>query len=130
MIRNRRGYTMIEFIVMIAVASALTVGLGRAVQSQIGTALDNRDYMVALNLAKQQMAIMNASTTVPALATTAPSDVGVSFSGFTFSQVVTSVATNGSDYIRQIQLDVLKGSKVLVRVYTYRTNIVTFGNGT
>lgn len=128
--RNRRGFSLIELVIMIAVSSALFVGMGRAVQSQIKMAGDNRDYLIALNLAKQQMAIMNLNTTLPAVGTTTPTDVGVAFSGFTFSQVVTSIAVSGSNNLRRIQLDVLKGSTVLVRLYTYRTDLVTFGNGT
>ena len=126
--KAKRGFSLIELVIMIAVSSALFVGMGRAVQSQIKMAGDNRDYLIALNLAKQQMAIMNLAS-LPAVGTTTPSDVGVAFSGFTFTQVVTSIAVSGSFNLRQIQMDVLKGGTVLVRLYTYRTDLVTFGDG-
>ena len=127
--KNRRGFTLIELVIMTAVASALFVGMGRAVQGQIKIATDNRDYMIALNLAKQQMALMNLAA-YPAVATTTPAS-DAAFPGFTFSQAVTSVATDvGSGRsLRQIQFDVLRQGIVLVRLITYRTDVVTFGNG-
>ena len=124
---GRAGFSLIELVIMIAVASALLVGMGRAVQSQIKMATDNRDYLIALDLAKQQMAVMNEGA-YPAVGTTTPAP-DAAFPGFTFSQVVTSVAVSGSKSIRQIQMDVLKGSTVLVRLYTYRSDLITFGNG-
>ena len=123
----KRGFSLIELVIMIAVSSALFVGMGRAVQSQIDTATDNRDYLIALHLAKRQMAIMNEAA-YPAVGTTTPAS-DADFPSFTFYQVVTSVATSGTNSIRQIQMDVLRGSTVLVRLYTYRSNIITFGNG-
>ena len=123
----KRGFSLIELVIMIAVSSALFVGMGRAVQSQLKTATDNRDYLIALHLAKQQMARMNEAA-YPAVGTTAPAS-DAAFPNFTFSQVVSAVVTSGTSSIRQIQMDVLKGSAVLVRLYTYRSNIITFGNG-
>ncbi len=116
-----------ELTLMIAVGAILTLGIGRSIQNQIASAIDIRNYMVAMNLGKQQMAIMN-NAAYPALGTTTPAS-DASYPNFTFSQVVTSVAISGGNNIRQIQMDVLIGSDVIIRLYTYRTNTGVFGDG-
>ena len=116
-----------EMTMMIAVGAILLISMGRAAQSQIKNAIDNRNYMIALNLAKQQMAIMNLAA-YPAVGTTAPAS-DAAFPDFVFSQVVTSVATSGGNSIRQIEMDVSANGKQLIALYAYRSNIVTFGNG-
>jgi prepilin-type N-terminal cleavage/methylation domain-containing protein len=126
--KNQRGFSLLEMVMMIAVGAVLFTGISRASQTQIKSAIDNRNYLVALNLAKWRMAIMN-NLAYPASATTTPTS-DTSFPDFTFSQVVSAdVATSGVYSIRSIQLDVLNGAKVIVRLNTYRTNVATFGNG-
>ena len=117
---------------MIAVAAVLITGVSRAAQNQIQQAVTNRNYLIALNLAKKQMAIMNNAAYITVLSTTTPAS-DADFLNFTYSQTVSRVLTSGANTLNQIQLDVLLGSKVIVRVYTYRTNTVNgtqgFGNG-
>jgi hypothetical protein len=125
--KNKRGVTLLELTMMIALGSILIIGISRGAQAQIKNTVDMRNYMIALNLAKKQMAIMNNGA-YPAVGTTAPA-ADAAFPNFTYSQVVSSVATSGVYSIRQIQLDVLNGTRVLVRLYTYRSDLITFGNG-
>ena len=131
--KNKRGFSLIELTMMIAIGSVLFVGLSRGVHGLIKTAITNRDYLIALNLVKEKMAIMNNNAYITVLSTTTPA-ADADFSGFTFSQTVSNVLTSGANTLNQIQMDVLAGGNVLVRVYTYRTNTVNgtqgFGNGT
>ena len=97
------------------------------------TPLLDGNTLIALQLAKKQMAVMNLGT-CPSVGVTNPSVDGGSgsFPGFTMTQTVTNCGagcTSGSDVLNQVQLDVIANGKVLIRLYTYRTNIVTFGNG-
>lgn len=126
--KNKRGFSLMELIMMIAVGAVLFIGTSRAVHTQIKKAIELRNYMIALNLARQKMAVMN-NAACPAVGTTTPAADG-SFSGFTFSQVVTSIGTSGtSDICNQVRMDVLKGTDVIVRLYTYCSNLVSFGDG-
>ena len=125
---NDRGFSLMELTLMIAVGAILLVGVGRAIQNQMVNAIDMRNFMVSLNLVKRQMAVMN-NAAYPAVGTTSPATDAL-FPNFTFTRVVTAVAANGANNIRRIQMDVSIGGDLIVRVYTYRTNTATFGNGT
>jgi prepilin-type N-terminal cleavage/methylation domain-containing protein len=126
-LRGERGFTLMEMVILIAVGSVLLVGLSRAIQSQIQAAVEQRNQLVALNLARHQMAVMMNSA-YPGTGTTTPSSDGA-FPDFAFSQVVTNVVTSGADTVNQIQMDVSANGRVLVRLYTYRTNTASFGDG-
>ena len=117
-----------EMTIMIAVAAVLITGISRAAQTFIKAEVDNRNYLIALNLAKQQMAIMNLAA-YPGAGTTTPASDGA-FPNFAFTQVVSNVATSGANTVNQIRMDVSVNGNVVVRLYTYRTNTVSFGNGT
>ena len=123
-----RGFTLLEMTLMIGVGTVLVLGMSTAVQSQLKGAVDMRNYLIALELAKQQMAVMN-NASHPGTGTTNPSS-DAAFPDFGFTQVVTSVATSGSDNIREVRLDTTMNGIVLVRLYTYRTSTASFGDGT
>ncbi len=133
---RRRGFSLMELIIMIAVAGALFTGLSRAVNNLIQKAAINREYLIALNIAKLEMAKINIGA-FPGVdgaevALTADPD----FPSFIPTRFVTSVATSIGPPARAINLitvqvrrNSLTGS-VLIRLDTYRTDLVSFGNGT
>lgn len=131
-LKNRRGFTLIEMTMMIAVGGILAMGITRAAQGQIREAMDNKDMQVALNLAKRQMAIMNNGA-LPAVAAEASLGADATFPQMFLTQEVTDVtAAVGGRSLRQIVLRVRKGSAsgtILIQLYTYRSDLVTFGNG-
>lgn len=128
---DRRGFTLIELVMMTVIGGILLTLLSLATQTQMRTVIDNRDYLVALNLAKRQMALMN-NATYPAVAAEAAQTADAAFPNFIPTQEVVSVATSGGNSLREIRIRIRKGSvsgPVLVALYTYRSNILTFGNG-
>ena len=129
---DRKGFTLIEMIIMIGVASVLMIGMGRAVRSQVESVTRMRNFYVAMNLAKKYMAVMN-NAAFPGLGTTDPESAGdkTSFPGFTMSQVVSNVATSGADFNYRIEITVTSAndSRQLVDLNTYRTNTASFGDG-
>lgn len=131
MIRRREGVTLIELIIMIAIAAAMFVGTSRAYQTLVQATTINRDYLIALNLAKRQMAIMNNSAYPAVVAETALA-ADPAFPDFIVTQQVASVATSGVNSIRLVTVRVRRGSisgAILIRLDTYRNSLVTFGNG-
>ena len=128
---NRRGYTLVELITMVAVGAVLLTGLGLAIQNQMKAAIKNRDYLVALNLAKRQMALVNIGS-YPAVAVETALTADADFPDFIPTQEVVSVDTSVSDSLREIRVRIRRDSisgEVLITLYTYRSNILTFGNG-
>src|SRR3990167_3690659 len=129
--RKPNGFTLIEFVMIIAVGSFLVAGIVLFTRQQIVNGVKMRDFLIASNLAELKMAQMN-NTAYPATGTTTPS-AEASFPGFIFQQVVTSVATSGGSSVRQIQMDVdYSGSSFtspLVRLITYRQSNTPFGDG-
>lgn len=132
-LKNQRGFTLIEFIVVIAVGSFLVAGIVLFSRQQIETVTSLRDMQIALNLAKLKMAEMNntAYASLPVGTTTLASDS--TFPGFMFQRVITSVATSGTNSLRQIDINVAltTGSfaSPLVKLTTYRESDTTFGDG-
>ena len=128
---NRRGYSLVEMSIMIAVGSFLFISLGRAVMGLVENAIDNRNYTTALNIAKWQMAKMN-NAAYPAVVAETAQTADPAFPSFIPTQTVVDVATSGTNSIRQItvrvRLDSVSGT-VLIRLDTYRSDIITFGNG-
>ena len=117
---------------MIAIGAVLFTGMTRAAQTLMETAIEGRNYMIALNLAKWQMAISN-NAAYPAVVAETAQTADAAFPNFIPTQTVTSVATNGANSIRLITIRIRLNSvtgPVLVRLDTYRSNIITFGNGT
>ena len=129
---GRAGFTLIELVMMTAIGGIILTGMSLATQTQMRTVIDNRNYLIALNLAKQEMAVMNLAA-YPAVAAEAALTADPAFPNFTPTQEVVSIATNGGNSIREIRIRIRKGSisgPVLVALYTYRSDILTFGNGT
>ncbi len=131
MIKNRRGFTLMEMTIMIGIGAVLFMGLSRSVLTLTELIIENRNYLTAFNLAKRQMAIMENSA-YPAVAAEAAQTADTAFPSFIPTQTVTSVATSGTNSIRLITIRVRLNSvtgAVLVRFDTYRSNIITNGNG-
>ncbi len=129
---KKKGMSLMELTIMIAVAGVLFTGFTRAVQNQIRNVTLNRNYMIALNIAKREMAEINLGA-YPAVdgaetALTADAD----FPSFIPTRFVTSVAISGSNSIRlitvRVRLNSVSGTQ-LIRLDTYRTDLVSFGNG-
>ncbi len=128
---KKRGFTLIELILMIAVGSILLLGISSAAQLQVKATTDNRDFLIALHLAKRQMAIMNKGA-YPAVASEAALTADAAFPDFIPTREVVSVDTSGSFSLREIRIRIRKGSSsgpVLITLYTYRSDLLTFGNG-
>ena len=129
---RKRGVTMMELVIMIAIASVLFTGLTRVIQNQIRNSNLNRNYLIALNLAKIEMAKLNigAFPAVDGAETALTADAA--YPSFIPTRFVTSVAVSGSNNLRLITVRVrllsVTGS-VLVRLDTYRTDLVSFGDG-
>ena len=126
-----RGFTLIEMALMIAIGAALFIGIGPAAQNLAERAIENRNYLIALNLAKWQMAIMMNSS-YPAVAAETEQTADPAFPDFVPTQEVVSADTNGAHSLREVRIRVRHGSSsgpVLVLLHTYRSDVITFGNG-
>ena len=124
---GRHGFSLVEMTLMIAVGAVLITGISRAAQTQIERSVDLRNYAIACHLADRQMAIMYNSA-YPEDGTTTP-DSDDDFPDFTLSQAVSTLATSDADTIKSITVTVSIGSHQLVQLITYRSNIITFGDG-
>ena len=80
--KKLKGFTLIELVVVIGIASVLMVGMSRAVETSIKRFNQLRTMYIALNLAKRQLAILNNLTiaNLPAVGTQVFTDT--SFPGF------------------------------------------------
>ena len=125
--KKTNAFTLVEITITIAVAAILMVGISRATQNEIAQFTKLRNYEIALNLAKKQMAIMN-NAAYPAVATTNQNDAF--YSDFTITQIVSNIATSGANTLNKIEVQVstVKDGQ-LISLNTYRTNVVSFGNG-
>lgn len=124
------GWTLIEIILMIAVGSILAIGATRAMQSQMSAVIQFRNYMVALHLAKRQMAILN-NTAYASLTTASAADA--TFTSFTVATTVTTPYTSAAPAanVKKVVVEVSTPEDgILVQLNTYRTDVVSFGNGT
>lgn len=137
--KNKRGFTLLEMVIVIGITAVLLTGMTRAAHALMKSAIDNRNYLIALNLAKQHMAVMNNEVTVPGVTVGEVAQAfDTDFPSFIPTREVVSIATNvdifgTTDYIRQITVRIRLNSvtgPVLIRLDTYRSNIITFGNGT
>ena len=122
-----------ELTLMIAVGAVLFISIGRAAMTLSELIIDNRDYLVALNIAKWQMTqTLNAA--YPAAGAEAAQTADAAFPNFIPTREVSAnIATSGTYTIRQITIRVRRGTSagpVLIRLDTYRSDLITFGNGT
>ncbi len=130
--RKKGGFTLIEIVMTTAIGGVILVGLSLAMQTQMRTAIDNRNYLIALNLGNRQMALMN-NAAYPAVAAETAQSADAAFPNFIPTQEVASISTSGVYSIRQITIRIRKGSAagaVLLRLDTYRSDLITFGTGT
>ncbi len=130
-IKNNRGFTLIEMTMIVVVGAALMFGIVFAAQALFKSTVENRNYLIAFNLARRQMAIANNGT-YPAVSSETAQTTDGNFPDFVPTQEVTQIDTSGSNSLRQICVRVHLGSSsgpVLVTLYTYRSDILTFGDG-
>jgi type II secretory pathway pseudopilin PulG len=130
--RKRRGATLVELVIMIAVSSVLMISITRAAMTLSEMVVDNRDRTIALNLARRQLAIMNNGAH-PAVQAEAGLAADVNFPSFIPTLTVADVVTSGSLELRLVTIRIRLNSAtgpVLIRLDTYRTNLVSFGDGT
>ena len=127
-----RGMTLIELVMIIAVGSALLVGVIKFTQQQILNGSRMRDYLIAANLAKLKMAVQNntAYASLPA-AGTLPAEA--SLGGFISQIRYGTIITSGVDNLKPVFIDVdyTGGSfaNPVVTLVSYREDHVTFGDG-
>lgn len=129
--RNRLGFTLMEMILMIAVGSMLVTSLVTAAQAHYKATIENRNYLIAFNLARNQMAAMYNSGYPSVMSETAQS-VDSDFPDFVPTQEVTQEDTAGGHTLNKICIRVRLGSStgpVLVSLYTFRSDIITYGDG-
>lgn len=128
---GRRGFTLVELIITIAIGAVLLTSIGLAAQVHFSTLVQNRDFLVAYNLGRRQMAIM-MNEPYPAVMTETAQTADPDFPDFIPTQEVTTVDTSGSDSLRHICVRIRHGSSsgpILVEVHAYRSNILSFGDG-
>jgi len=119
-------------VIVIGIGAVIMTGMTRATQSLMEFSVDNRNYLIALNLAKRHMAVMNNEATVPAVVVETAQAADAAFPSFIPTREVVLVDADGVNYIRQITVRVRLNSvtgPVLIRLDTYRSNLITFGNG-
>ena len=140
--RNSRGMTLIELIMIIAIGSALVAGVVKFTQQQIYNGSRMRDYLVALNLARIQMAKDNNTNyatlrgaSVPPFWTDLGSESGGSFPGFILRRYIQS-ETTGATGVKIMQVDIKVDyaggtfANPIVWLITYHKDHVFFGPGT
>ena len=129
-ISHKKGFTLLELVIIIAMAGALMTGIATALNTQMHRFMLMRRYYQALNLAKARIATFNNLTiaSLPANGTIDYTDP--SFSGFTIRQITTTPYSSGSWFVRQIRVEVFTTKEGdLVNLYTYRTNAAAIGDG-
>jgi prepilin-type N-terminal cleavage/methylation domain-containing protein len=128
---RKRGFTLIEMTLMIAVGSILVTSLVFAAQTHYKATIENRNYLIGFNLARRQMAIMY-NTGYPAIMSETAQAVDSGFPDFIPTQEVTLIDSAGGHTLEQICIRVrLRSSTgpVLASLYTFRSDIITFGDG-
>ena len=128
--RIQRGFTLIEFVMMIAVSSFLIVGIVLFTRQQVINGVRMRDFVIANNLAKLKMAQMNnTSISLLPIGTTIFPAPEPSFPNFDVERVVSGISSS----LRQIKILVdYRGrnfSSPLIQLITYRHVNTTFGDG-
>ena len=132
---NRRGLTLLELVITIAIGSILLISFSRTVQALIETQARMRDSFIALNLAKLQLSIDN-NAAYPGADSTTTLGADESITEFTIQRIYTKLAGNydppaANNSIIQVQFNIsTPRSGTLISVNTYRTDTVSFGNGT
>src|SRR3989338_312905 len=101
-----KGFSLIEFIVMIAVGSFLVSGIVLFTLQQTKNGTQMRDFLVALDLARLKMAEMNntAYASLP-VGTTALAD-DPSFPGFDIQRAVSLVNTGAPNSVTIRRIDI------------------------
>ena len=129
--KNKRGFTLMEMAITIAVGAILMTSLGMLAQAQYGAMVENRNYIIAYNLARDRMASLS-NLDYPAVSAETGLTPDSDFPGFIPTQEVTQLDTSGAHSLRQVCLRKRLGSvtgPVLVTLYTYRSDLLTFGDG-
>lgn len=135
--RKNRGFTLIEMIVTITVASFLIAGIVLFTRQLTHNGIRVKDYLTALYLAKLKLAEANNASFASLDPGVVTLDDEASFPGFDIQRTVSDVSTatvgGQSISLRQVRIDVdnAGGSSAspLVRLVTYRQSQTTFGDG-
>lgn len=129
--KNKRGLTLVELTITIALASIMVYGITSSMHQQIRSSVQTRDYLVAMNIARLKMSEVR-SEAYPATGTTTLT-AEASFPGYMIQRVVTNVVSNGARSVRQVEINVARTggsfSSPLVRLVTQLTSVATFGDG-
>lgn len=129
--RSRSGFTLIEITLIIAIAAILMTSAGIEAVTQYRATVGNRNFIIAYNLARDQMAQLN-NLAYPAVTAEAVLTPDGDFPDFIPTLEVAEIDTSGSYSLRQICFRMRLGSfagPVLVTLYTYRSDILTYGDG-
>ena len=128
---NRRGLSLIELTITIAITSVLIYGITTSVRGFIRSVEHVRNTYVAMNLARLKMVEVRAGTYPGTGTTTLASEA--SFPGYAMQRVVTNVASSGGRSVRRVQINVANStagfSTPLVRLESYVTSVASFGDG-
>lgn len=137
-ITGKKGYSLVEFIVILGVGSVLVAGLTLFLRAQTENAVKTRDYFIALNLARLQMEKMSA-TSIGGAEWGNKQFSDPLFPGLLGKQEITALRTNASPAATLYQIDEEVGygqagdpynsANRLVTLSTYRENKVVFGDG-
>lgn len=123
--------SLIELVLLVGISVVVLSGSIRFTSTAVQRSVQSRDHLIALHLAKVQMAVMNEGA-FPAVADTFPTDAA--FGGYILRQRVTAVSGVSPNRLRQIEMTVTRtggsyDSGALVKLFTYRQETTTFGNG-
>lgn len=135
----KRGLTLVELVIAIALAAALAIPVGWMISSHLGAVLQARDTSVATSLARyevERLESLNNFFANPDL--NVPGQTIPNFQGtvYTMARVVECLIGNctstaeGSQAIKRITIRVTRppSTAPLVTLITYRTKHVTFGS--
>jgi len=132
---NRRGFTLIEMVMIIAVGSIVVGGMVLFSAQHARQSVQMRDQVVSIYLAQRYMAESNnvAFAALPPATTNFAADAA--FGGFRARRIVTALATSGTNVLRQVEIQVARTADAafaapVARLWTYRQSNVTYGTGT
>ena len=122
---------------IIVAAAVLVIGVVKFTHQQIKNSTKMRDYLIALNLARLQMARTNNidyATLTASTNTTLPQEAN--FLGFDVRRAVGAETTGAPNGVKIKEVDIIVDyvggdftTSPLIKLVTYRENNVTFGDG-
>lgn len=134
-VRKNRGLTLIELILVVAVGSILVVGLVLFARSEIENTVRVRDFLIAMNLARLEMAVTENQPSSSLAAGTYDYPSEANFPGFKIRRIITLLTqtTMPDSTVNTLwQVDMIADyatgnfSAPLFKLITYRQNHATF----